>query len=114
MSIAITKTVRILRAKKRQYVHTYLLTHPCVDCQEPGPIVLEFDHVRGEKKNTIGYLMASGSMSKLLVEMEKCDVRCANCHRRKTARDFGWDKTPLTDNEIEMIAEDIDYDLVYS
>jgi hypothetical protein len=28
----------------------------------------------------------------VLSEIEKCDVRCINCHRRKTARDNRWSK----------------------
>ena len=32
----------------------------------------------------------NASPSRLLAEMGKCEVRCANCHRRKTAAQLGW------------------------
>jgi hypothetical protein len=38
--------------------------------------------------------MISGyGWNRILAEIAKCQVRCANCHRRKTARDFKWFKT---------------------
>ena len=94
----------IARTKKnrplyRKFVWDYLLAHPCVDCGESDPIVLEFDHVRGDKVADISN-MSNGEcgFQKLIVEIEKCEVRCANCHRRKTALQFGWHQ-PVADPE---------------
>ena len=79
------------KAENRKNVFEYLLAHSCVDCGESDPLVLEFDHVRGEKSGNISVMVASGlSWGRIRREIEKCDVRCANCHRRKTARDFKW------------------------
>lgn len=55
----------------------------CVDCGERDPIVLDFDHVRGRKVRNVG-MMYSSSTAALLAEIAKCEVRCANCHRRAT------------------------------
>lgn len=57
----------------------------CVDCGEQDLIVLEFDHLR-DKSNNVSTLMHSGSTQKLIAEIEKCEVVCANCHRRRTHR----------------------------
>lgn len=73
-----------------QYIHHYQETHPCVDCGEADPVVLEFDHVRGEKIGNVGAMRAKHSLKVIMKEIEKCEVRCANCHRRKTARQFGY------------------------
>jgi hypothetical protein len=72
-----------------EFIVQYLLQHPCVDCGENDIVVLEFDHVRGEKRGVISVLKRS-SLKAVIEEIEKCEVRCANCHRRKTAKQFNW------------------------
>lgn len=63
----------------------------CVDCGEKDPFVLDFDHVRGVKIAGISKMLQTGtSVQAVLDEVKKCDIRCANCHRRKTARERGW------------------------
>lgn len=83
----------------------YLLGHPCIDCGETDPIVLEFDHVRGEKVRAVSELVAlRQAWSKIEAEIEKCDVRCANCHRRKTALQFNWRKArPPSGNSVDRV-----------
>jgi hypothetical protein len=50
-----------------------------MDCGEKDVRVLEFDHVRGKKGFDIGNWRCFG-MLRLLEEIAKCDVVCANCH----------------------------------
>jgi hypothetical protein len=74
-------------------VDDYLRRHPCIDCGEANPLVLDFDHRDGvEKLETIAYLRTKGDRERLLTEIAKCDVRCSNCHSRRTAKQFGWSK----------------------
>jgi hypothetical protein len=78
----------VARAEDRAFLIDHLRTHPCVDCGESDIEVLEFDHVRGEKRCEVSTLL--GSPRRLREEIAKCDVRCGNCHRRKTARENDW------------------------
>lgn len=79
------------RERRRRLVWEYLQTHPCVDCGEVDPLVLEFDHVRGDKFRGISHMIREQySDARLLEEIAKCDVRCANCHRRVTSERAGW------------------------
>ena len=80
------------RAKRRYLLMEYLSTKRCVDCGIADPVVLELDHVRGDKEFNIADKVFMYAWSRVLREIEKCEVRCANCHRRKTARDFKWFK----------------------
>jgi hypothetical protein len=76
--------------RNRDYVLLYLRLHPCVDCEESDPVVLEFDHVSGTKLGHVTKLMyQKKKLEVLAAEIAKCQVRCANCHRRKTAFQFG-------------------------
>jgi len=76
--------------EQRKQLLAYLADHPCVDCGEKDIVCLEFDHVRGEKLGNIGTMLGDFSWEVILEEIAKCEVRCANCHRRKTARQRGW------------------------
>ncbi|AER25978.1 HNH endonuclease [Mycobacterium phage Nappy] len=87
-----TKDIRAAACLKAQrYVLDYLLAHPCVDCGEPDIVVLDFDHL-GDKLYNISNMVAQGfAVTTIKREIAKCEVRCANCHRRMTAkRHGGW------------------------
>jgi hypothetical protein len=73
-------------------VLAYLRDHACVDCSESDPVVLEFDHlVPSEKQWNVARMVKDGlGWDTIQKEIAKCAVRCANCHRRRTARQFGW------------------------
>lgn len=77
----------------RAAVREYLRAHGCIDCGESDPDVLEFDHrVRrnGDRGLTIGRFILNPR--RLAEEMAACDVRCANCHRRRHA----WERRAMT------------------
>lgn len=76
----------------RFWVHEYLLAHPCIDCGEADPVVLEFDHVDpSQKKSIVSRLVAGGySIRRIQKEILLCEVRCANCHKRRTAVQQNW------------------------
>jgi hypothetical protein len=87
------------RRRKHQYIREtyakirdYFETHPCVDCGETDPVVLEFDHIDRESKEAAisEMVQAQRPWQAILNEIAKCEVRCANCHRRRTAAQAGW------------------------
>jgi hypothetical protein len=77
------------RQENRARVLEYLSWHPCVDCGERDPVVLEFDHRDGEEKEAeIARLVHDGAAwYRVQREIDKCDVRCANDHRRRHYRE---------------------------
>ena len=78
------------REAAREYVYQHLPTHPCQNCGETDPRVLEFHHV-GDKDSEITRLVSGGwSIKRIQEEIGKCQVLCANCHRKITVEERGW------------------------
>ena len=64
-----------------KFVNEYKLKHPCVDCGNDDIRVLTFDHVTDDKEIDVSVAVHNGwSVKRLLTEIEKCNVRCCNCH----------------------------------
>ena len=90
----------------------YLRTHPCVDCGQSDVMVLEFDHLR-DTSFGISWGLGEKSWAQILLEIEKCEVVCANCHRKRTAFRAGFrralilglDDGPAVDVERETPTE---------
>jgi hypothetical protein len=80
----------------RSRVRDYLLDHPCVDCGETDPGVLDFDHLRDKRANLSTLVLSAVSWPAVEAEIAKCEVRCANCHRRRTALSGGFYRVRAT------------------
>jgi hypothetical protein len=86
------------RIRIRQLLLEFLSSKKCLDCGENDPIVLDFDHKNPNDKFKSISKMLSGhySWKSIQKEIDKCDIRCANCHRRKTYVQFNsFGKTKL-------------------
>ena len=85
------RAMRKRQTKKcQEFIKTLLESTPCMDCGIKDLIVLQFDHRNPEEKESgISCLMAEGRMTRLQEEVAKCDVVCANCHIKRTAKTFG-------------------------
>ena len=70
--------------RNREWLAEYLSTHPCVDCSNSDIRVLEFDHLE-HKIMGVGKMVRHGSsIQKIQKEIDKCEIRCRNCHQIKT------------------------------
>lgn len=77
----------LLRRRNADVVYEYLLRHPCTSCAESDPVVLEFNHrdPRSKIANVSDLVRSGCSIERLLDEIAKCDVVCANCHQQLTS-----------------------------
>ena len=73
--------MRNKREKNRSWFIGYKKTHPCEICGQSDIRCLEFHHIDGRRK---GEMLISAlvhmNREKLLEEIKKCQMLCANCH----------------------------------
>ena len=86
------KNTRRYRLNLRRKILQYFRENPCRDCSETDPVVLDFHHRDPSIKvmEVSNMVRAGYSWKKIKPEIDKCDVLCANCHRRVTAKQRGW------------------------
>lgn len=64
-----------------------LKDQPCTDCKKVFPYVcMDFDHTGKKSFNIAAMVQRKMSIEAIKVEMSKCELVCANCHRIRTAR----------------------------
>lgn len=91
-----------VRAEDRRQLHNYLAEHPCVDCGEDDIRSLEFDHRPGVKKKAgVGWMLAQGvRWAQVREEIAKCDIRCVNCHRKRTSERGRYWKQAIAERQL--------------
>jgi len=74
---------RAYKLKKILWVKEYKADHPCVVCGESRPECLDFHHPDPNEKElySMAYAVNSVHINRLMKEVSKCEVLCANCHR---------------------------------
>lgn len=75
------------RAAKWRLAQLIKLHHGCIDCgYAQHAVALQFDHTSDDKKMNVSDMIRSDySWESIKLEIQKCEVRCANCHSVMTA-----------------------------
>lgn len=72
------------RTNLRKWFEEYKKTLSCIQCGENHPACLDFHHIDSKTKEHTISLMIGGtySIDAVKKEIDKCEVLCANCHRK--------------------------------
>lgn len=86
------KQARSLRERRSARIAEYKIAQGCTDCGfNAHPAALDFDHRDPSAKTAnVSVLVACASWPRIMAEIAKCDVVCANCHRIRTCEAQQW------------------------
>ena len=82
------KWTKLRRVNNKRLINS-LKDVPCMDCGKKYPhYVMDFDHRDGNLKDaTLTEACRNHwSVKRIMKEVAKCDVVCANCHRERSAK----------------------------
>jgi len=75
--------VRRRKLDIRKWFEKYKSGLKCAICSESHPATIDFHHKSGKKEFAVGYMAFNGySIKRIEKELKKCEVLCANCHRK--------------------------------
>ena len=68
----------------KKYIRDVKSKSKCVRCPEQHPACLDFHHPQGSKKHNLHQAFdISWSLKRIKEEIAKCEILCANCHRKE-------------------------------
>jgi hypothetical protein len=77
------KTFSKERASKINEYLSVIKSKPCTDCHNIyHPVCMDFDHIYGKEKAVS--VLRGRSIERIMEEIVKCELVCANCHRLRT------------------------------
>lgn len=82
----------VLKLKYKEWITKYKRDKKCKICKIDDPRVLEFHHIDKAKKEftiSVAYYNRVG-LDKIMQEIKKCDILCANCHRKTHWQENNW------------------------
>lgn len=87
-----------IRAAALKFVMQYVSDRGgCSKCGETDFRCIDFNHLdQAQKKYNISDMIAGGySTDSITQELDKCEILCANCHRKFTATQLNWYRNVL-------------------
>lgn len=72
------------REVRYKMIFDFLSNNPCIDCGESDPLMLSFDHISDKSADVCRMVSNGGKIEAINAEMDKCVVRCHNCHAKRT------------------------------
>ncbi len=86
--VTVNNGVRNRAKERRAFINHIKIERGCCDCGfNAHAEALDFDHRDPKSKSFSVSKMCDCSVQRIEEEIAKCDVRCANCHRIKTAKE---------------------------
>ena len=70
------------RTSLQEWLSSYKQTLKCSICDETHPACLDFHHLKDKEFNIADAIRLRYSIKRVKKEIEKCEVLCANCHRK--------------------------------
>ena len=81
---AIRRTRR--RKEIKQWIAEFKSGKSCARCPEADPVCLDFHHRRNKTVEIASVHRLGWSRKRLMKEIAKCEILCANCHRKEHAK----------------------------
>ncbi len=92
-----TRELQFANAKRQErylifrlMINDYKVSRGCVECgYNKHPAALDFNHKDPKQKVQRIAAMYTYTLEKIMAELEKCEILCANCHRLRTMKRAG-------------------------